>query len=63
MQTIQSIKKHIAAHEITEAFEGMAEIGIDISDLKDRFYNINADTIEEHNNQEDEIIAEMIKRL
>ena len=41
----------------------MAEIGIDISDLKDRFYNINADTIEEHNNQEDEIIAEMIKRL
>lgn len=63
MQTVQSIKKHIAAYEIAEAFEGMAEIGIDISDLKDRFYNIDADTLEDRNNQENEVIAEMIKRL
>ena len=41
----------------------MVEIGIDISDLKDRFYSINESTIEERNDQEDEVIAKMIKRL
>ncbi len=63
MQTIQSIRKHIAAYEIAEAFEGMAEIGIDVNDLKYRFYSINTGTLEERNNQEDEVISEMIKRL